>query len=73
MRKRYRTIPKVPVRQEDAFPVIRCPACGWETWCVSPAAVRRCAMCGREIHERGQEDGKAVSAEMPDLRQRAVV
>lgn len=51
MRKRYRTIPKVPVRQEDAFPVIRCPACGWETWCVSPAAVRRCAGCGKELKE----------------------
>lgn len=72
MRKKRRAIQKAPARQEEAFPVVRCRYCGWETWCISPAAVRRCARCGREIREE-TGDEKAVSAEMPDLRGRAVV
>lgn len=72
MRKKRRAIQKAPARQEEAFPVVRCRYCGWETWCISPAAVRRCARCGREIREE-TGDEKAVSAEMSDLRGRAVV
>ena len=71
---RNKTIRKTfPIRQEDAFPVVRCRCCGWETWCLDPVAVQRCARCGAEINGRGQEDEKAVSAEMPGLRGRAVV
>lgn len=72
MRKKSRAILKAPARQEEAFPVVRCLCCGWETWCISPAAVRRCAGCGAEIaKEAGDEE--TVSTKVPDLRGRAVV
>ena len=40
-----------PFRRDEAFPVIHCRYCGRETWCLNPAAVRRCAGCGKELKE----------------------